>query len=329
VASRGGCSYEATSVTIRSVFFGTPAFAVPALRALHAATHIVGVVCQPDRRAGRGMNWSAPPVKQAALELELPVHQPERVRSGELERWLVALQADVALVAAYGRILPRGVLDAPRRGCMNLHASILPEYRGAAPIQWAILQGKTATGISLMQMDEGMDTGAVYATRQLAIPPSMNGGELTEALAALAAKMVGEEMLAAVEGRLPATAQDSSRASNAPPIRREDLAIDWTQPSAQVLCQIRAFAPSPGAFTLSSGRRLKVLEAQLGTSNEAGVPGQVLATGHGKIEVACGSGSLELLRAQSENGKPLGARDLLNGRLILPGQRLGPDGAAG
>jgi methionyl-tRNA formyltransferase len=302
---------------------------VPALRALHAATQIVGVVCQPDRRAGRGMHLSAPPVKQAALELDLPVHQPERVRSGELERWLIALQADVALVAAYGRILPRGVLDAPRRGCMNLHASILPGYRGAAPIQWAILQGETQTGISLMQMDEGMDTGPVYATRRIAIPPSMNGGELTEALAALAAEMVGDEMLAAVEGRLQATAQDSSRATSAPPIRREHLAIDWAAPSARVVCQIRAFAPVPGAFTWSGGRRLKVLEARLGGSNEGAPPGQVLATGPGKIEIACGSGSVELLRAQSDNGKPQGARDLLNGRLIQPGQLLGPEGSAG
>ncbi|HKO92184.1 MAG TPA: methionyl-tRNA formyltransferase [Polyangiaceae bacterium] len=316
-------------MTIRSVFFGTPGFAVPALRALHAATQVVGVVCQPDRRAGRGMNWSAPPVKQAALELELPVHQPERVRSGELERWLGALQADVALVAAYGRILPRGVLDAPRRGCLNLHASILPEYRGAAPIQWAILQGKTETGISLMQMDEGMDTGAVFATRRLAIPPSMNGGELTDALAALAAEMVGEELLAAVDGRLQAVPQESGRATNAPPIRREHLAIDWTEPSARVLCQIRAFAPSPSAFTLSGGRRLKVLEARLGASNEGAAPGQVLASGQGKIEVACGSGSVELVRAQSENGKPQSARDLLNGRLLQPGQRLGPEEAPG
>jgi methionyl-tRNA formyltransferase len=329
VASGSGCSYEATSVTIRSVFFGTPAFAVPALRALHSATQIVGVVCQPDRRAGRGMHLSAPPVKQAAQGLALPVHQPERVRSGELERWLVALQADVALVAAYGRILPRGVLDAPRRGCLNLHASILPEYRGAAPIQWAILQGQTETGISLMQMDEGMDTGAVYATRTLAIPPCMNGGELTDALADLAAAMVGEEMLAAVEGRLLATPQDSSRATSAPPIRREHLAIDWSAPSAKVLCQIRAFAPAPGAFTLSGGRRLKVLEARLGASNEGGPPGQVLVSGHGNIEIVCGSGSVELLRAQSENGKPQGARDLVNGRLLQPGQRLGPEGSEG
>jgi methionyl-tRNA formyltransferase len=290
------------AVTIRSVFFGTPAFAVPALEALHRVTQVVGVVSQPDRRAGRGMQLTAPAVKQTALALGLPVIQPEKVRTGELERWLRERAADVALVAAYGRILPIGVLSAPRRGCLNLHASILPDYRGAAPIQWALLDGRTETGISLMQMDEGMDTGPVFATRRLAIPPRMNGGDLGEELARLAAAMVGEELLAAVEGSLHASPQDSARATLAPPLTREQFWIDWTRSSTELLNQVRAFAPAPGAVTRSGQKRLKVLEAQLGSTTCSEAPGTILVGARGGLEVACGSGALELLCAQLEGG---------------------------
>src|SRR6185295_11608918 len=265
------------AVTIRSVFFGTPSFAVPALQALHSVSSIVGVVCQPDRRAGRGLHLSAPEVKKAALALDLPVYQPERVRTGELEAWLREREPDVALVAAYGRILPSGVLSAPRHGCLNLHASILPDYRGAAPIQQALLDGKTETGISLMQMDAGMDTGAVFAIRRCAIPMHMNAGELSDALAALAAAMVREEFLSAVAGELPALPQDSARATLAPPIQREQLWLDWSRSNVQLLNQVRAFAPAPGAVSRLGQRRLKVLEARLGTSGLSGPPGLVLA----------------------------------------------------
>jgi methionyl-tRNA formyltransferase len=269
------------------------------------------------------MHSSAPPVKQAALALDLLVHQPERVRNGELERWLREREADVALVAAYGRILPSPVLCAPRRGCLNLHASLLPEYRGAAPIQRVLFDGRTATGISLMQMDEGMDTGPVFATRQLEIRPDMNGGELTDALAQLAAAMVGEEFLAAVAGELTAMPQDSTRATAAPPIRREEAWIDWTRSSTQILNQVRALAPAPAAVTRVGERRLKVLEARLGSSDSSGPPGLVLAGASAALEVACGSGTLQLCRAQIEGGKPLTARELQSGRLLRPEQRLG------
>jgi len=314
-------------VTIRSVFFGTPSFAVPALEALHSVSTIVGVVCQPDRRAGRGLHSNAPPVKKAALARDLLVHQPERVRTGGLERWLLEREADVALVAAYGRILPAAVLSAPRRGCLNLHASILPEYRGAAPIQQALLDGKTETGISLMQMDAGMDTGAVFAVRRCAIPPHMNAGELTDALAALAAAMVADEFLAAVAGKLLAVPQDSAHASAAPPIRKEQLWLDWTRSSVQLLNQVRAFAPTPAAVTRIGQRRLKLLDARLGTSGLSAPPGLVLAAPNARLEVACGSGTLELCRAQVEGGKPQTARELQSGRLLQPGQQLGGTGS--
>lgn len=229
-------------MTLRTVFFGTPEFAVPALTALHRHTLVVGVVCQPDRRAGRGMRLVEPPVKRAALELGLEVYQPSRVRDGALARWLENLRADVALVAAYGRILPPEVLAVPAHGCINLHVSILPSYRGAAPIQWAIANGDTETGVSLMQMDAGLDTGAVYAVRRLPIGAEMTGGELTRALAELAAEMVGDELLAAVAGRLPAVPQDEQRATSAPPIQKEHLAVDWSLPSEVIARRVRAFA---------------------------------------------------------------------------------------
>ncbi|MEO8184390.1 MAG: methionyl-tRNA formyltransferase, partial [Deltaproteobacteria bacterium] len=241
--------------------------------------------------------------------------------------WLRELAADVSLVAAYGRILPSAVPPAPRRGCLNLHASILPEYRGAAPIQRALLDGKTETGISLMQMDAGMDTGAVFAVRRCAIPEHMNGGELTLALAELAAAMVGDEFLAAVAGTLFALPQDSARASSAPPIQREQLWLDWARSSEQLCNQVRAFAPTPAAVTRVGERRLKVLEARPGSSGLGGPPGLVLAGAGGALEVACGSGTLELCRAQLEGGKPQTARELQSGRLLRPGQQLGGTGS--
>jgi methionyl-tRNA formyltransferase len=270
------------------------------------------------------MKMAVPAVKQAASGLGLPVYQPERVRNGELEHWLRERNADFALVVAYGRILPRPVLQTPRRGCLNLHASLLPEFRGAAPIQWALLEGRAETGISLMQMDEGMDTGPVYAMRRLAIPAQMNGGQLTDALASLAAEMVPVELLQVVEGRLQASPQDHTRASSAPPIQRHHLGIDWSQPGRRIVQQVRAFAPQPGAFTLLQGRRLKVLEASVGARAEHEAPGSVLTTAAHTLAIACGeSESVELQRVQWEGGNPQGARDVLNGRSLRAGQVLG------
>jgi methionyl-tRNA formyltransferase len=312
-------------VTLRSVFFGTPEFAVPALSALHEHTRVVGVVCQPDRRSGRGMRLAAPPVKEAAHARGLDVYQPLRVRDGALASWLENLHVDFALVAAYGRILPPAVLAAPAHGCLNLHASILPAYRGAAPIQWAIANGDPETGISLMQMDAGMDTGAVFAVRRLPIPDGMNGGELTRVLSELAASMVQDELLAAVAGRLGAVPQDPGLATYAPPIVKEHLAIDWTQSSERIVNQVRAFAPAPGAFTFASGRRLKILEARRGPSDAAGAPGTLLGTRQEAALIACGAGSVEVWRAGAEGKHPQSGRDLVNGRLLGQGQQLGPD----
>jgi methionyl-tRNA formyltransferase len=313
------------AVKLRSVFFGTPEFAVPALTALHRHTHVVGVVCQPDRRAGRGMRLAAPPVKLAALEHGIEVYQPSRVRDGALASWLGNLRVEVALVAAYGRILPPEVLAAPAHGCINLHASILPAYRGAAPIQWALVNGEPETGVSLMQMDVGLDTGAVYAVRRLPIPEGMNGGELTTALADLAAQMVGEELLAAVAGRLRAVPQDERQATFAPPIEKEHLALDWAQPSEAIVRRVRAFAPAPAAFTFAGERRLKLLDARRGSAESGSeAPGTVLGTRGDAALVACGSGSVEIARAGADGKNSQSGRDLINGRLLRLGQQLSP-----
>ena len=271
------------------------------------------------------MKLSAPPVKEAALGRGLDVYQPVRVRDGELQRWLEERRPDVALVVAYGRILPPAVLGVPRSGCLNLHASVLPSYRGAAPIQWAIANGETETGISLMQMDAGMDTGPVFAVRRIPIAADTTGGELTLALAELAAAMVGEEFIAAATGERQATPQDDARASAAPPIGKEHLLIDWSRPRAEIVNQVRAFAPAPSAFTFSGQRRLKILEAGLGAAEAGAAPGLVVGARGNAIEVACGDGSVLVARAGAEGKGPQSGRDLLNGRWLEVGGKLGPD----
>lgn len=305
----------------RTVYFGTPEFAVPTLSALHEISDVVGVVSQPDRPQGRGLQLGSPAVVQRARELGLEVHQPSRVRDGALERWLREREPELAVVAAYGRILPPAVLAAPRRGCINLHASLLPAHRGSAPIQWALLRGERETGISLMQMDEGMDTGPVFLERALPIGPETNTGELTGALAALAAAVLREHLLDVIEGRLAATPQDASRASHAPPITSEQQLIDWTVSAARVHDQVRAFAPRPGAHTLAGGKRLKILESRV--DERSGAAGELLAFDGERLLVGCGSGSLAIVRAQLEGRKAQDARELFNGRAVKLGQQLG------
>lgn len=317
-------------MTARTVFFGTPEFAVPALAALHEVTRVVGVVCQPDRRSGRGMKLRAPPVKAAALERGLEVLQPLKVRDGALEAWLRDLKPDIALVAAYGRILPAGVLRAPARGCVNLHASLLPAYRGAAPIQWALLDGRSETGVSLMQMDEGMDTGAVFATRRHAIAPETDGGSLTLELAQLAADMVRHEFLEVLAGSARAFPQDDSRSSSAPPIQRAQLLIDWHRSSREIANQVRAFAPAPGAFTYARRQRLKLLQAASvprAPEQFSAAPGEVMPAPEG-VAIACGQGALAVQRGQLEGRNPQDVRDLINGRVLEIGQILGELGGA-
>jgi methionyl-tRNA formyltransferase len=311
----------------RVLFFGTPEIAVPTLRALHEVATVTAVVCQPDKPAGRDPLPQPPATKRVALELGLPVHQPVKVRVPEFAAWVRAQEADAGLVFAYGRILTREVLDIPRRGCLNLHASILPRYRGAAPINWAIVRGERETGISLMQMDEGIDTGPVLATRSLPIGPDETADSLARRLADLGAEMTRSEVLAAIGGALTAVPQDHAQATMAPILDRENGRIDWSKKAREIHDQVRGFFPWPGTFTTVRGKTLKVLEtsraelpAVLGGEGEVGEvrqgPGE-------RLWVRCGDGFVEVVRAQLEGRKALGGPELFRGRAVEVGQRLG------
>jgi len=308
---------------MRTVFFGTPELAVKALRALAEITNLVGVVCQPDRPAGRGLKLREPAVKVAARELGLAAHQPVKVKTGSLDEWLLERNTDVAVVMAYGRILPPRVLAAPKRGCINLHASILPKYRGAAPINWAIVRGESETGVSLMQMDEGCDTGPVYAVRRLPIGPETTAGELGEQIADLAADVVREELPRAVSGKLVAEPQQEEAATLAPLIQPDHLAVDFAADAQKIVNLIRGMSPSPSARTTVRGKRLKLLAARVASGSDELVPGEV-AVGPGRtLLVGAGRGVVQLLRGQIEGRRALDAVDLLNGRALVEGDRLG------
>jgi methionyl-tRNA formyltransferase len=309
---------------MRALFFGTPAIAVPSLEALHGLAEIVGVVCQPDRPAGRGLALKPPPVKERALALGLPVLQPAKIRTPEFAAWVRDAQADVALVIAYGRILPPAVLEAPRRGCLNLHASILPKYRGAAPITWCLVHGEAETGISLMEMDEGMDTGPVLSIHRLPVGAETTADELGLALGELAAAVVRGDLLRAVAGELVAVAQDHAAATTAPLLDKEHGKIAWSGSARRVHDHVRAMTSWPGAYTTAQGKTLKVLESRVGAEGGAAGPaGTVVAAGKQGIEVACGEGTLRILKAQAEGRKPLGAAELVGGRTIAAGMLLG------
>lgn len=308
---------------MRTVFFGTPDIAVPALRALVDTTEVVGVVCQPDRPAGRGLELAEPPVKLAARELGLDVHQPVKVRTGNLDEWLRARAPEVGLVLAYGRILPGAVLRVPRLGFLNLHASLLPAYRGAAPIQWAIIRGESETGISLMQMDEGLDTGPVFSEHRVPIHPSDDAATLSARLADLAAVVVRGDLPKVANGTLTATPQDPTRVTLAPPLTRDHGRIDWTATSRDVTNLTRGLHPRPGAFTTLAGRTLKVLSVEPSHAAPRGAPGTVTRADKGGVFIATGDGTVELLVGQLEGKKALRGTDLVNGRSLKLGDVLG------
>jgi methionyl-tRNA formyltransferase len=308
---------------VRAIFFGTPEIAVPSLEALAEIAEVTAVVCQPDRPAGRGLELKPPAVKARALELGLPVTQPTKVRTPDFAAWVASREADVALVIAYGRILPKAVLDAPRRGCMNLHASLLPKYRGAAPITWAVVDGETETGISLMQMDEGMDTGPVFAMHRVPIGPDTTAGELSLALGRAAAEVVRSELAKAVDGELVAKPQDERGATHARMLEKVDGRIDFSKSARRVHDHVRGMTPWPGAFTELGGKTFKVLETRV-AEGAAGAPaGTIVVAAKGRVEIACGEGRIALVRGQAEGKKALGAQELVAGRTLVEGARLG------
>lgn len=309
---------------MRAIFFGTPQLAVPSLEAVHEIADVVRVICQPDRPAGRGMRLRPPPLKVRALELGLDVEQPRKVKTDDFAASLRALEADVAVVVAYGRILPRAVLDAPRRGCVNVHASLLPRWRGAGPIQWAIVHGDRETGVCLMQMDDGMDTGPVIACESTPIDPDETAAELGARLSAMGASLLREMLPAWVDGAVEATRQDDAGATMAPLLKKEDGRIDWRESARAVHDRVRGLSPWPGAFTEVRGATVKVHRTEVESEEGAAAPpGTVLALGAEGVEVACGRGVVALTELQLEGKRRLPAQRFVAGQSWEPGLVLG------
>lgn len=302
---------------MRVIFMGTPDFAVPTLRAINAAGHeVVLVVGQPDRPVGRGHKLTSPPVVRVARELGLPTAQPKALRSGPFPERFVAIQADVAVVIAYGRILPKRLLDAPRHGCINLHASLLPRWRGAAPIQAAILAGDSESGVCAQQMVEALDEGPVLVRRSLPLHPRIDAGELHDALSELSAQ-AAVEALSVLGERRPVPQEGPS--TYAEKIDRQSGRLDWSEPAEQLDRRVRAMTPWPGGWVPWERGPLKILQAH--PVHASGAPGTVLSTTP-ELVVACGQGGLVLDQVRPPGRKAVTGPDFANGARLIAGEPL-------
>ncbi len=317
----------------RVAFMGTPDFALPSLAALADRHDLVGVFTQPDRKAGRGRRLQVSPVKAFAQERGIPVHQPRTFRDApEALDGLLALEAQVLVVAAYGLLLPPAVLEAAPGGALNVHASLLPRWRGASPVAQAILAGDAETGVSIMRMDAGLDTGPVLSRRAIPLPAEATTGSLTERLAELGAELLLETLPDWMQGRLEPEPQDEALATYAPRLHKSDGRLDWREPAGSLAGRVRAMSPWPGAFTDWSGQHLKIhaaepvasteIDADHSMASSAAEPGLVLESPDGPL-VATGEGWLRLLRIQAPGGRPMDAADFARGREGFLGHRLG------
>jgi len=305
---------------MRIIFAGTPPFAAAALNALADAGHdIVLVLTQPDRPAGRGMKLTPSAVKQAALARGLPVYQPPSLKTPEAQAELRAMDADIMVVAAYGLILPQAVLDIPHFGCLNIHASLLPCWRGAAPIQRAILANDAETGITIMQMDAGLDTGAMLSTIAVPIGERDTAASLHDTLAAAGAAAIVAAL--ANYSALAPLAQDDTQATYAAKLSKEEAQLDWRQPAAILVRAVRAYNPAPGAWTVLEGAVLKIWAAQAVPGS--GQAGEVLRADADQLVVACGNGALAVQEVQPAGSKRMSAAAFLAGRDCAPGTRFG------
>jgi methionyl-tRNA formyltransferase len=308
---------------MRLVFLGTPEFAVPTLERIVETGHeVLTVVTQPDRPKGRGRQTAAPPVKQAALRLGLPVYQPQRVRRPEAVEYLRALAPEIMVVVGYGQIIPQNIINIPPRGIVNVHASLLPKYRGAAPIQWAIVTGESVTGVTTMQIDAGLDTGDMLMTAQTEIGPEENALELSGRLAAMGAHLLVETLDRLTTGELTAVKQDCAQASYAPILKREDGWIDWSLPAQAIHNRVRGLQPWPGAYTQFYGQTLHIWKSRLGSAVLfPKPPGSIVSVK--PLLVNCGSGALELLEVQLAGRKRIFAADFANGQRLNENEILG------
>jgi methionyl-tRNA formyltransferase len=305
---------------MKLVYMGTPQFAVQPLLALVEAGHeVVAVVTRIDKPAGRGRTVAAPAVKRAALERGLPVYQPKRVREPEFIETLKALGPEAIVVAAYGQILPKEILTLPKYGCINIHASLLPRYRGAAPITWAIVRGETETGNTIMQMDEGMDTGAILLQERIPIGSNDTAGTLTEKLSQQGARLITTALPLIASGKLTPTTQDGSRATVAPLLKKEDGRIDWERGAQEIHDRVRGMNPWPGAYTVLDNKTVKLLETAV--ADGTAEPGRLFEKDRNTLAAGTGDGLLLLLTIQPEGKKAMSAAEFLRGHRGIEGKK--------
>jgi methionyl-tRNA formyltransferase len=304
---------------------GTAPFALPSLNVLFEKGYeINGVITQPDKPSGRGQSFQASPVKKRANELHLPVHQPQSLKTGEARELMDALSPEIIVVVAYGKILPLWLLQSPRYGCINLHGSLLPKYRGAAPVHWAIANGEPRTGVCTMLLDEGLDTGPVYLCEEADIGPDETVAQLYDRLAVTGALLLNATLQGIVTGTLKPKPQNDSHASFAPILKKENGFIDWSMPAAQIHNRVRAFNPWPGTVTKFRGSICKILKTNVGTRGQTPLPGSIVISKR-SLAVVCGDGiQLEILSIQPENRKPVSGADFANGARIHPDEKFGP-----
>jgi methionyl-tRNA formyltransferase len=311
---------------VRIVFMGTPDFAVPSLEALIAENyHVVAVVTQPDRPKGRKKELTPPPVKVAAQKHNIPVFQPEKLRDPEAVQTVLDLKPDLIVTAAYGQILPEEILKAPRLGCINVHASLLPKYRGGAPIHRAIMDGEKETGVTIMYMVKALDAGDMIAQRAVPITERDHVGSMHDKLSRVGADLLKEVLPRLIKGEIQAVPQDESLATYAPNIRREDEKMDWTRSAEELARQVRGLHPWPVAFTLWKGKPFKIWWAEPSKETAEGTPGTVKRVEEDGIAVATGEGTLILKEVQPSGKKRMSVEEFVRGRQMEAGERLGDE----
>lgn len=304
---------------MRVIFMGTPDFAVPSLQALlDRGDDICAVFTQPDKPKGRGHKLQPPPVKELALRHSLPVLQPDTLRDEAVQESIAELEPDAIIVVAYGKLLPSKVLSVPRLGCINVHGSLLPKYRGAAPIQWAVIKGEKTTGVTTMFMAEGMDTGDMLLKSETEVGPEETSGELFDRLKLLGAKLLTETLDKLEQGELKAIPQDGTQATLAPLLKKEMSALDWSEPAQRIHDRIRGLNPWPCAAAVLDGKRIKLLASQV--IEGEGVPGTAYNL-DGELAAACGRGMLRITELQADTGKRMSGKDYLLGHPLKEGAR--------
>ncbi|MHB8499588.1 MAG: methionyl-tRNA formyltransferase [Candidatus Acidiferrales bacterium] len=325
-----------TAERLRLLFCGTPQFAVPSLKHLlqQPDFNVLGVITQPDRPHGRGQEVSFSPVKETALAAGIPVHQPEKIRVPEVQELLQRLTPDAIVIIAYGQIIPARLLPIPTLGWINLHASLLPKYRGAAPINWAVVNGETKTGVTSMRIDAGMDTGEILLQKDMEIGPSETAPELAARMSELGAPLMAETLRGLAAGSIVPRLQNHEHASSAPMLKKEDGLINWSHTAQEIFHRIRGFAPWPGAYTTFRGQNCHLWGEPASNSNEvveqspdhaqSMIPGSLLALQRNAVMIRCGGATyLRLLAVKLEGRKQVSAAEFLHGAHLLPGEHFG------